>query len=305
MDNIIKNRYDFSLLLEVENGNPNGDPAMNNRPRMDVQTGKGIITDSCFKRKVRDFTLNYADSEGYQEGFDVYVREGIPLQRHEKIAFEKMGIYIDEAKVKDVIKNKKTDDADLEIKMRDVMCRKFYDIRTFGGVMTSFTKYGLNCGQIQGPVQFCFAQSIDAIEVEKITITRVTVTSESEAKEKIRTMGEKYIVPYGLYRMNGFISPCIAQKVTGFTEKDLEWLWKCLTKMYDVHHTASTGRIAVRKLVVFKHDSALGLSPSHELFNRLSVQRKKGVEFARKYEDYEVNLDMKNLPEGIEVISLI
>lgn len=293
MREVIKNRYDFVVLFEVENGNPNGDPDAGNMPRIDLETNQGIVTDVCLKRKIRNYVETAKEGE---DGYRIYIKERVPLNRSDAEAYENLGID------KKNIKAKKKEHENLDLEIRDFMCKEFYDIRTFGAVMTTFVKDKLNCGQVRGPVQLGFAKSIDPIVPQEVTITRVAITTESDAEGKSTEMGRKYIVPYGLYRVEGYVSANLARKVTGFNEEDLELLWNAIINMFELDHSAARGNMAVRKLVIFKHESELGNAPAFQLFEKVKVQRKDMTKPARCYEDYDVVIDCNNIPEGIECI---
>ena len=292
MSEVIKNRYEFVALFDVENGNPNGDPDAGNMPRVDPETGYGIVSDVCLKRKIRNYVEVVKEGES---GFGIYIKEGVPLNRSDRTALEYLGI--EENKVKEAKKK----DKDLDIKVRDFMCKNFFDIRTFGAVMTTFTKNALNCGQVRGPVQISFARSIDPIVPQELTITRTAITTEADAENKKTEMGRKYIVPYGLYRVEGYVSANLARKVTGFSEEDLELLWTALINMFDVDHSAARGKMALRKLIIFKHESELGNAPAYKLFDTVHVRRiNEGIP-ARCYADYEVEVDEESIPAGVSV----
>lgn len=293
MSDVIKNRYDFVVLFDVENGNPNGDPDAGNIPRVDMESGYGIVTDVCLKRKIRNYVEMLKDEE---PGYQIYIKDNIPLNRSDAKAFEYLKI--DEKEIKSL---KKTD-PQLDIKIRDFMCHNFFDIRTFGAVMTTFVKANLNCGQIRGPVQLGFARSIDPILPQEITITRVAITTESDAERKGTEMGRKYVVPYGLYRVEGYVSANLARKVTGFSEDDLELLWQAILNMFENDRSAARGKMAVRKLIIFKHESELGCAPAYKLFDAVKVVRKQGVEVPRSFLDYDIIMPA-DLPEGILLTS--
>lgn len=290
MTDSIKNRYEFTILFDVENGNPNGDPDAGNMPRVDPETGYGIVTDVCLKRKIRNYIETVCEDK---TGYRIYVKEGVPLNRSDKEAFTNLGVE------ENNIKEKKKSDPELDIKIRDFMCANFFDIRTFGAVLTTFVKASLNCGQVRGPVQLGFARSIDPISTQEVTITRVAITKESDAEEKTTEMGRKYVVPYALYRVDGYISANLARKATGFSEEDLQLFWQAVINMFEHDHSAARGNMAVRELIVFKHASELGNAPAYKLFERIVVDRKAGVIAARNYKDYEVKVDVVDLPEGV------
>lgn len=288
MSEAIKNRYDFVILFDVENGNPNGDPDAGNMPRIDPETGYGLVTDVCLKRKIRNYV---EDAKEDAEGYRIYIKDQVPLQRSDGEALHYLGVDKD-------LKAAKKEDPALDVKIRDFMCRNFYDIRTFGAVMTTFVKGNLNCGQVRGPVQLGFARSIDPILPQEITITRIAITTEADAEKKGTEMGRKYIVPYGLYRAEGYVSANLARKVTGFSEEDLQLLWQAILNMFENDHSAARGKMAVRELIVFKHDSELGNAPSYRLFDAVHVQRAEGVAVARQYSDYVVTVE-EDLPAGV------
>ena len=288
MSEPIKNRYDFVILFDVENGNPNGDPDSGNMPRVDPETGYGLVTDVCLKRKIRNYVETAKeDAEGYR----IYIKDQVPLQRSDAEALSYLGVDKD-------LKAAKKDDPTLDVKIRDFMCHNFYDIRTFGAVMTTFVKGALNCGQVRGPVQLSFARSVDPILPQEITITRVAITTEAAAQEKDTEMGRKYIVPYGLYRAEGYVSANLARKVTGFSKEDLQLLWQAILNMFENDHSAARGKMAVRELIVFKHDSELGNAPAYKLFDAVHVDHAAGVTVPRKYSDYVVTVDQQ-LPAGV------
>jgi len=281
----IKNRYEFVLLYDVENGNPNGDPDAGNMPRIDPETGYGIVTDVCLKRKIR----NYAELvKGDATYYRIYVKEGTPLNQNHVEAYAAIGL-----KTKDKASPAQVNEA------RQWMCANFFDVRTFGAVMST----GDNCGQVRGPIQINFSRSIDPIVQQEVTITRQTVTKIEDA-EKERTMGRKHIVPYGLYRAEGYISAKLANdetKGTGFSEDDLILFWDALVNMFEHDHSAARGKMAVRKLFIFKHESDLGNAPSHKLFEMIKVEKKKSVVIPRKFDDYDWKVEGK-APEGVELI---
>ena len=288
MSDVIKNRYDFVILFDVENGNPNGDPDAGNMPRIDPETGHGIVTDVCLKRKIRNYVETLKeDAEGYR----IYIKDQVPLQRSDGEALTNLGVKAD-------LKAAKKDDPMLDTKIRDFMCRNFYDIRTFGAVMTTFVKGALNCGQVRGPVQLGFARSVDPILPQEVTITRVAITTEADAENKGTEMGRKYIVPYGLYRAEGYISANLARKITGFSEEDLRLLWQAILNMFENDHSAARGKMAVRELVVFRHDCELGNAPAYKLFDAVRVVRKPEVAVARSYQYYQVTVE-DCLPDGV------
>lgn len=296
MGEVIKNRYEFVVLFDVENGNPNGDPDAGNMPRIDPESGYGLVTDVCLKRKIR----NYVEiAKEAQEGYDIYIKENIPLNRSDNLAYENLGI--DEKKTKDLKKN----DPDADKKIRDFMCKKFFDIRAFGAVMTTFVKASLNCGQVRGPVQLAFARSVDPIVSQEVTITRVAITTEKDAGNKSTEMGRKNIVPYGLYRVEGYISANLARKVTGFTEDDLGLLWDAIINMFEHDHSAARGKMSVRELIVFKHSKELGDCPAYKLFEAVEVKRKEDVIYPRKYQDYELTIHKEQIPDTVEMIRKI
>ena len=292
---VIKNRYEFVILFDVENGNPNGDPDAGNMPRIDPETGYGLVTDVCLKRKIR----NYVETvkEGVP-GYRIYIKDGVPLNRSDLEACAYVGV--DEKKLKEA----KKQDEKLDEKLRDFMCANFFDIRTFGAVMTTFVKGALNCGQVRGPVQLGFARSVDPIRPQEVTITRVAITTEADAERKGTEMGRKYIVPYGLYRAEGYISANLARKTTGFSEADLELLWQAILNMFELDRSAARGKMAVRELIVFKHDSELGNAPAYRLFDLVQVQHKADVVTPRAYTDYTVTVDEANLPSGVTCIRM-
>ncbi len=292
MAEIIKNRYEFVILFDVENGNPNGDPDAGNSPRIDPESGYGLVTDVCLKRKIRNYVQTVKEGE---KGYQIYIKEDVPLNRSDNLAFEDVGV--NEKTVKEL---KKTD-PDIDVKIRDFMCSHFFDIRTFGAVMTTFVKAALNCGQVRGPVQLSFARSVDPIISQDVTITRVAITTEKDAEKKNTEMGRKSIVPYALYRAEGYISANLARKVTGFSEDDLELLWEAIINMFEIDHSAARGKMAVRKLIVFKHSSELGDCPAYKLFDAVQVLRKEGILYPRKYSDYEVEIHTDMIPETVMV----
>ncbi len=286
-NNIVNNRYDFVLLFDVKDGNPNGDPDGGNLPRVDPETGQGLVTDVCIKRKVRNYVQ-------MTQKADIFVKENAILN-------DAINDAVKEATGQDAKTKNSTD----RNKARALMCQRFYDIRAFGAVLST----GNNAGQVRGPIQFTFGRSIDPIFPHEHTVTRMAATDEKEAKSNEeaddkggnRTMGRKATVPYGLYKMYGFVTPHFAED-TGFTEEDLKLFWKALKGMFDVDHSAARGLMSLQKLIVFKHSCKLGNVPAHELFERVSVVRKADVACARSFEDYEVTINEEGLDENIDPI---
>ena len=277
------------VLFDVENGNPNGDPDAGNMPRVDPETGYGLVTDVCLKRKIRNYVeMAKEDADHYH----IYIKDGVPLNSSDKEACAYVGADPDK------LKEAKKKDEHLDEKIRDFMCSNFYDIRTFGAVMTIFTKGALNCGQVRGPVQLGFARSVDPIVPQEVTITRVAITTEADAEKKGTEMGRKYIVPYALYRAEGYVSANLARKTTGFSEDDLQLLWEAILNMFENDHSAARGKMAVRELIVFKHSSELGNAPAYKLFDAVTVQRRDPTTPARSYHDYTVTVS-DALPEGV------
>ncbi len=286
MSGTVKNRYEFVMLYDVKNGNPNGDPDAGNLPRIDPETGHGIVTDVCLKRKVRNYVELIKKGERY---FNIYVQEKAILTERRAPAYEAV------AEEKD--KSSKIS------KARQWMCRNFFDVRTFGAVMA--TKEN-NCGQVRGPVQFAFSQSVDPVVSLEASITRMAVETKKESESQSgdnRTMGRKAYIPYGLYRTHGFISAPLAEQ-TGFSEEDLGFLWNSLQNMFDHDRSAARGEMAAQKLIVFKHDSAMGNAPAHKLFDKVSVKRKDDTKPSRAFSDYEVVID-NNMPAGVEIMELL
>ncbi len=294
--NVIGQRYDFVYLFDVKYGNPNGDPDAGNQPRVDPETGLGLVTDVCLKRKIRDFvTVRKADNGGLPEGYWIYVqhqsRGGVALNVQHQKAHDALG--------KGKGKKKLSEREKTEL-CRQWMCEKFYDIRTFGAVMTT----GVNCGQVRGPVQLAFARSIDPVLPLETTITRVAYTRAEKAEATTATteMGRKNLIPYGLYRGHGFISPHFARD-TGFSEDDLELLWEALVNMFELDRSASRGEMAARRLVVFEHQSPLGNAPAHKLFDMIGVSRVDGSKPPRDFSDYEVTAPgAADLPKGVRML---
>lgn len=291
MSEVIKNRYEFAIIFEVENGNPNGDPDAGNMPRVDPETGHGIVTDVCLKRKIRNYVEVAKEDE---PGYGIYIKSGVPLNRSDNKAVEYLQVGTSD------LKKAKKDDPELDMKIRDFMCKNFFDIRTFGAVMTTFVKASLNCGQVRGPVQLGFARSVDPIFSQEVTITRCAITTEADAEKNSNTMGNKFIVPYGLYVAEGYVSANLARKSTGFTESDLELLWDAIVNMFEHDHSAARGKMAVRKLIIFKHDSELGNAPAYKIFETVKIKRKENVKIPRSFNDYEeIYVDESELPEGV------
>ena len=287
----IANRYEFVYLFDVTNGNPNGDPDAGNMPRLDPETNQGLVTDVCLKRKIRNYVaLEKSDAEGKPEqGYVIYMQEKSVLNNQHKQAYAALGI---EPEPKKLPKN--------EAKAHELtrwMCANFFDVRAFGAVMTT----EVNAGQVRGPVQLAFATSIDPVIPLEVSITRMAVTNEKDL-EKERTMGRKHIIPYGLYRAHGFISAKLAER-TGFSEGDLELLWRALINMFEHDRSAARGEMAARKLIVFKHDHPMGNAPAHKLFDLVKVQRVEGEADtpARSFADYEVSIDRDGLPTGVTI----
>lgn len=286
MSEVIKNRYEFVVLFDVENGNPNGDPDAGNMPRVDQETNHGIVTDVCLKRKIRNYIEAAYENE---PGYKIYIKEKVSLESNNVKALEHYNFSLKDEKLTEK-------DPDIELKLEKFMCENFFDIRTFGAVMTTFKnkKLGLNSGQVRGPVQFGFARSIDPIMPQEITVTRLTGATDSTP-----TMGRKFIVPYALYRVEGYISANLAQKVTGFNEEDIKRLWDAIKNMFELDHSAARGKMSVRNLIVFKHDSILGNAPAYKLFDLVKIARKDKENPPRSYDDYEVIIDKDKCPEGV------
>ncbi len=298
----LDHRYDFVLLFDVRNGNPNGDPDAGNAPRTDPETGHGLVSDVCLKRKIRNFViLERTDLESGQPspGYDIYVKHHGVLEHLHQQAYDTLGLKTDEK-----ARDKKVDNVR---QTRAWMCQTFYDVRTFGAVMST----GINCGQVRGPVQLAFAHSIDPITSLEQAITRKAVTTEREAASQIErhgqvtgTMGRKEIVPYALYEAHGFISPHLAHD-TGFSTEDLKLLWRALMSMFEHDRSATRGEMTTRKLVVFEHESRLGNAPAHTLFRRVKSQLADQSKPPRAYEDYSVTVDSADLPPGIKLHEML
>ncbi len=294
----IAHRYEFVYLFDITNGNPNGDPDAGNLPRLDPETNRGLVTDVCLKRKIRNFVS--LDKEG-AAGYAIYMQEKAVLNDQHQKAWEALGIPPDE---KEQYKKLPKDEA----KARELtawMCGNFFDVRTFGAVMTT----GVNAGQVRGPVQMAFATSIDPVVPLEISITRMAVTTEKEAEAQSgdnRTMGRKHIIPYGLYRAHGFISAKLAER-TGFSNDDLELLWRSLTNMFEHDRSAARGEMSARKLIVFEHDSAMGNAPAHRLFDSVQVIAAQGdaAQAPRSFADYRVAIDHEAIPSGVTVREML
>ena len=312
----LSRRHDFVLIFDVTNGNPNGDPDAGNLPRLDPETNHGLVSDVSLKRKIRNYVELAREGE---EGHHIYVQEGAILNEKHRQAY--VALRGDE-KAKGAKLNPKDDTEAKEL--RDFMCRNFFDVRTFGAVMST----GINCGQVKGPVQMTFASSVEPVLPVEISITRMAATNEAEQKKKAegddgdqrtdnRTMGRKHIVPYGLYVAHGFISAKFAER-TGFSDADLDLLFEALANMFEHDRAAARGEMTTRKLIVFRHDNALGNAPAHKLFDLVQVGRNVDGEFralddkglgnlppARKFGDYTLSIDREGLPEGVEILDLL
>ncbi len=273
----LKNRYDFIYLFDVKDGNPNGDPDAGNMPRIDAETGEGLISDVCLKRKVRNYVTVV---KGCEAPYDIFIKEGSVLN--------------------DTI-NKTAGETKTKEDARKAMCDRYFDVRTFGAVMTTGKK---NAGQVRGPIQLTFSRSISPIVTAEHTITRMAVTDakESDANEMgtRQTMGRKYTIPYALYQVQGFVSANLA-KQTGFSEKDLQLFWDALKNMFDIDHSAARGTMCPRKLIVFKHDTELGCAPSYQLFDLVKVTQKDLTKPARSFNDYDVQVDEEHRPSGVTI----
>ncbi len=288
----IENRYDFVLLFDVKDGNPNGDPDAGNLPRVDPETGRGLMTDVSLKRKVRNYV---GMVKGETPPYEIYVKEKAILNQQHERAYIAIG-------AEDLLKGegKKRKGGDKVNEARNWMCQNFFDVRTFGAVMST----GVNCGQVRGPVQLTFARSADPIFAQEHSITRMAVATEAEAEKQDgdnRTMGRKHTVPYGLYRAHGFVSAHLARQ-TGFSEEDLELLWESLANMFEHDRSAARGEMTTRGLYIFKHDSALGNASASDLFAKISISRKPDVTVARCFSDYNVEIDESSMPENVELI---
>ena len=284
---MLQNKYDFIYLFDVTNGNPNGDPDAGNEPRMDAETGIGYVTDVCLKRKVR----NYIDLvKNGEPGYNILIKNDKPLNEKFRAAYEAEGLEPDKTKTG-------TNPAN-EWKAQQFMCRNYYDVRTFGAVMSTGEN---SCGIVRGPVQFSFADSISPISINTVTITRQAKTDSKRAEKGDTEMGNKSLVPYGLYRMSGHVSAALANKQTGLSEEDVELLWKALVNMFDEDRSAARGDMEVRGLYVFKHDNVLGNARFTELDKKISVTLKEGVIVPRKFDDYDVKVDT-DMPEGVTML---
>jgi len=305
MSKAIENKYEFIIMFDVENGNPNGDPDAGNMPRIDFETNHGIISDVCIKRKIR----NYIELvHGHEPGYSIFIREGNLLNRALEEAAKKVE--------PDVKKDKENHERKSSItKRREEMCATYYDVRAFGAVMSTGD---YSAGQVRGPVQRGFARSIDPIFTQEVSIARIAITNEKD-EGKDTTFGKKYIVPYGLYRMEGYISALLANKTfgedpekedgtvkmrgTGFSEEDLDILWKAIINMFEHDHSASRGKMVVRKLIVFKHESHLGSAPSHLLFDAVKVEKREDVIVPRKFSDYDITIGQ--ISSGVVIQELV
>ncbi|MBX9917850.1 MAG: type I-C CRISPR-associated protein Cas7/Csd2 [Nitrosomonas sp.] len=289
----LNNRYDFVLLFDVRDGNPNGDPDAGNLPRVDAETGRGLVTDVSLKRKVRNFV---GLIKGEQPPFEIYVKEKAILNKQHERAYQAIPGGIEILAGDD----KKRKGGDKVSEARNWMCQNFFDVRTFGAVMST----GINCGQVRGPVQLTFARSIDPIVAQEHSITRMAVATEAEAEKQggdNRTMGRKFTVPYGLYVAHGFVSAHLANQ-TGFNEDDLELLWQSLVNMFEHDRSAARGEMATRGLYVFKHDSQLGNAPAYSLFDRIQPKLKDGIVIPRNFSDYSVTVDETNMPSSVQLL---
>lgn len=277
MDNYIKNRYDFVFLYDVKDGNPNGDPDFDNQPRIDFETREGLVSDVCIKRKVRNYIqLKNETGELDATKYGIFIRQGNILN--------------------DIINSEKKNADSDEKKGRMNMCDKYFDIRTFGAVLST----GKSLGVVRGPVQFVFSRSVDAIDSRTHSITRCCVVDNADST----TFGNKSTVSYGLYRMHGFVSAFDGEKCH-FTEEDLSLLWESLKNAFENDHSAARGEMNARALVVFKHESKLGNARSAQLFDLVKVEKKDGVEFPRSFEDYNVSVDKEHVPAGVSVEEMI
>ena len=281
----IENRYDFVMLFDVENGNPNGDPDTGNSPRVDPETGCGYITDVCLKRKIRNFVELYKEGE---EGYNILIKPDRYLNAKFTEAYEKEGL-----KTKN--KGKNADDVK---KARDFMCRNYFDVRAFGAVMSTGED---PCGIVRGPVQINFARSLSPINIQDVSITRQARTTEARTETGETEMGRKSVIPYALYRAEGYVSAALANKVTKLSEDDLELLWTAIVNMFENDHSAARGKMCMRKLYVFKHSNVLGNCPSHILFDKIQVNLKNEEEPPRRFRDYQITVE-DWMPEGVELI---
>ena len=290
MSDSIQHRYDFSLFFDVENGNPNGDPDAGNMPRIDPETSLGIVSDVCLKRKVRNY-VDLVKSESVEDvdasgdlGYKIYVQEKAVLNERNKLAYDRNNLKSESKKLPKKLEDQRAVTA--------FMCNNFYDIRAFGAVMAT----EVNCGQVRGPIQMCFGQSIDPVVPQEMSITRMAVTNQKDV-DKERTMGRKQYVPYGLYRVNGFISASLAEK-TGFSQADLDLFFEALMNMFENDRSAARGLMTSRKLYVFEHESKLGNAPAHTLFDTVTARTDSDGP-ARAYGDYEIVADKSAVPEGV------
>ncbi|MCI5700852.1 MAG: type I-C CRISPR-associated protein Cas7/Csd2 [Lachnospiraceae bacterium] len=281
----IENRYDFVMLFDVENGNPNGDPDAGNAPRVDPETGCGYITDVCLKRKIRNFVELYKEGD---EGYNILIKPDRYLNAKFTEAYEKEGL-----KTKN--KGKNADDVKTA---RDFMCRNYFDVRAFGAVMSTGED---PCGIVRGPVQINFARSLSPINIQDVSITRQARTTEARTETGETEMGRKSVIPYALYRAEGYVSAALANKVTKLSEDDLELLWTAIVNMFENDHSAARGKMCMRKLYVFKHSNVLGNCPSHILFDKIRVDLKNQEEPPRKFVDYQITVE-EQMPEGVELI---
>ena len=281
----IENRYDFVMLFDVENGNPNGDPDAGNSPRVDPETGCGYITDVCLKRKIRNFVELYKEGE---EGYNILIKPDRYLNAKFTEAYEKEGL-----KTKN--KGKNADDVK---KARDYMCRNYFDVRVFGAVMSTGED---PCGIVRGPVQINFARSLSPINIQDVSITRQARTTEARTETGETEMGRKSVIPYALYRAEGYVSAALANKVTNLSEEDLELLWTAIINMFENDHSAARGKMCMRKLYVFKHSNVLGNCPSHILFDKIQVNLKNEEEPPRRFGDYRITVE-DQMPEGVELV---
>lgn len=281
----IENRYDFVMIFDVENGNPNGDPDAGNSPRVDAETGYGYVTDVCLKRKIRNYVELLKEGE---PGYNILIKPDRPLNSKFTEAYVAEGLET----------GKKGDKKDDVIKARDYMCKNYFDVRTFGAVMSTGED---PCGIVRGPVQLTFARSVSPVFVEDIAITRQARTTEDRQETGETEIGRKSFIPYGLYRAEGYISAALAQKVTQLSEEDVELLWNAIINMFEIDHSAARGKMCMRKLYIFKHDCVLGNAPSHLLFDKISVKQKNEGP-ARSFNDYDIIVD-EEMPDGVELIS--